>query len=239
MQLEERQSHSNCMTWFKELKIHLDTLHNNREKIFHNLNKLQWQVERDNFHGSDSETCLDALRTQFKKFFDSKELNDLDFHNKCWQKNFIDYTGCELETLRRNLLWYFEELDKLIDERTQESLVSEGATMEPSLVIEGATLEASLVTEGAALEASLDTEDADIGHSYDSDTVFKVHHDIFENMFVHGIQNHEQPESIPDTYMVNENNSNIISDIPNTDPDKDKEAHDYVDYEQHRASLLP
>ncbi|GKA50929.1 hypothetical protein Tco_0744125 [Tanacetum coccineum] len=29
--------------------------------------------------------------------------------------------------------------------------------------------------------------------------------------------------------------SNIIFDIPNMDPDKDKEAHDYVYYEQHRA----
>ncbi|GJX51359.1 hypothetical protein Tco_0278204 [Tanacetum coccineum] len=59
--------------------------------------------------------------------------------------------------------------------------------------------------------------------------------DTFENMFAHGIQNHEQPESIPDTYVVNENNSNIISDIPNMDPDRGKEEHDDVDNEQERA----
>ncbi|GKF18653.1 hypothetical protein Tco_0063571, partial [Tanacetum coccineum] len=40
---------------------------------------------------------------------------------------------------------------------------------------------------------------------------------------------------IPDTYEVNENNSNIISDIPNMDPDRDKEEHYDVDYEQQRA----
>ncbi|GJY00882.1 hypothetical protein Tco_0359034 [Tanacetum coccineum] len=77
--------------------------------------------------------------------------------------------------------------------------------------------------------------DTDIGPTYDSDTMSEVNHDMFENVFAHGIQNHEQPESIPNTYAVNENNSNIIYDIPNMDPDKGKEEHDDVDYEQQRA----
>ncbi|GJZ86643.1 hypothetical protein Tco_0658253 [Tanacetum coccineum] len=80
--------------------------------------------------------------------------------------------------------------------------------------------------------------DADIGPSYDSDTLTEVPHsnnDTFENVFAHEIKNHEQPESIPDTYVVNENNSNIISDIPNMDPDRYKEEHDYIDYEQQHA----
>ncbi|GJY41009.1 hypothetical protein Tco_0428279 [Tanacetum coccineum] len=78
-------------------------------------------------------------------------------------------------------------------------------------------------------------EHADIRPSYDSDMVSKVHHDTFEYVFAHSIQNYVQPESTPDTYMVNENNSNIISDIPNMDPVRDKEEHDYVDDEQQRA----
>ncbi|GJX95003.1 hypothetical protein Tco_0349589 [Tanacetum coccineum] len=76
---------------------------------------------------------------------------------------------------------------------------------------------------------------ANIGPSYNSNTVSEVHHDLFENMSVHGIQNHDLPESIPDTYVVNENNSNIMSDIPNMDPDREKAEHDYVDDEQQRA----
>nr|GEV29062.1 hypothetical protein [Tanacetum cinerariifolium] len=79
---------------------------------------------------------------------------------------------------------------------------------------------------------------ADIGPSYDSDTVTKVHHsnnNTFENVFAHGIQNHEQPKFYPDTYMVNENNGDIIFDIPNMDSDKYKEEHDYVDSEQQHA----
>ncbi|GJS42446.1 hypothetical protein Tco_0567489 [Tanacetum coccineum] len=93
--------------------------------------------------------------------------------------------------------------------------------------------------------SSSDKNDADTDtcHSYDSDTVSEVPHsnnNTFENVFAHGIQNHEQPESFLDTYMVNENNSNIISDIPNMDPDRDKEEHDYVAYEQRAffASLI-
>ncbi|GKC85898.1 hypothetical protein Tco_1141615 [Tanacetum coccineum] len=190
------------------------------------------------------------------------------------------------------------EIEKRLKERAiqqQESLVTEGTTLEANLSTNGISLDVSLVTEGIALDASLvakqstvdsttsskqhnesngsrnkcsksgneniryenessssrdnatyaektlvdtvafDIEYADIEPSYDNDTVSEVHHDTFENVFAHGIQNYEQPKSIPDTYVVNENNSNIIFDIPNMDPDRGKEEHDYVDYEKQRA----
>ncbi|GJU37204.1 hypothetical protein Tco_1185558 [Tanacetum coccineum] len=247
--------------------------------MHHNLNQLQWQLERDSCrghnsktcHGHDSKKCLVVLRTQFKKFFDSKQVNALDFQNKCWQKNFINGLKWEPVNYRRLLLQYLEELDKLIDERVlkygalrmkekevqaiqerrlqdsemqkQESLITEGATIEACLVIEGVALEACLVNEGIIVNDNTGvTErndvDHNIGSSYDSDTVTKAPHssnDTFQNVFAHGIQSHEQLESIPDTYKVNENNSNIISDIPNMNPDRNKEEHDDVDYEQQRS----
>nr|GFD21706.1 hypothetical protein [Tanacetum cinerariifolium] len=140
--------------------------------------------------------------------------------------------------------------------------------MEAGLVTEGATLEASLVNEeqldessssettfsksknknrSPDKESSISEENdvyANIEPSYDSDTETKVPHSnnyTFENVFAHGIQIHEQPESIPDTYEVNENTINIISNIPNIDPDRDKEEHDDVTYEEQRsffASLI-
>ncbi|GJX87456.1 hypothetical protein Tco_0339470, partial [Tanacetum coccineum] len=75
--------------------------------MYHNLNQLQWQLERDRCHGHnsktclghdsktclvghDSKTCLVVLRTQFKEFIDSEDVNASDFHNKCWQKDFSD-----------------------------------------------------------------------------------------------------------------------------------------------------
>ncbi|GJX79620.1 hypothetical protein Tco_0327769 [Tanacetum coccineum] len=126
MRLEERQVHSKGMAWFKELKSHLETLHNNR--------------------------------TQFKEFFDSKEVNALDFHNQCWQKHFKDYTRCEPETCRRNLLRYLEEFDKLIDERIQESLVTEGAALEASFVTGGISLDSSLVAKQSTVDSSTSSE---------------------------------------------------------------------------------
>ncbi|GKD93682.1 hypothetical protein Tco_1373519, partial [Tanacetum coccineum] len=101
--------------------------------------------------------------TPFKKFFDSKEVNASDFHNKSWQKHFKDYTRQEPKTYRCNLLRFLDELDKIIDKR-QESLVTKGTTLEDNLstnntaldatsVIEGATMEACLVIEGATLDS--------------------------------------------------------------------------------------
>nr|GEV73432.1 hypothetical protein [Tanacetum cinerariifolium] len=55
--------------------------------------------------------------------------------------------------------------------------------------------------------------DADIGPTYDSNTVSEVHHDMFKNMFACGIQYLEQPESILDTYVVNENNKSREKNI--------------------------
>ncbi|GKC10675.1 hypothetical protein Tco_1007457 [Tanacetum coccineum] len=158
MQLEERQLHSNCMAWFKELKIHLETIHNNKflvgrnkipyviefrilltfsEKMYHNLNKLQWQLERENLHSCDPKTCLDVLRTQFKEFFDLEEVKASDFKINASKRTSKIIQDANL---------------KLID---QESLSTDGTTLDASLVTKGATLEPSLVTTGVALDDNL------------------------------------------------------------------------------------
>ncbi|GJS12186.1 hypothetical protein Tco_0368982 [Tanacetum coccineum] len=41
-------------------------------KMFHNLDQLRLQLERENLHGINAKTCLQALRTQFKEFLASK-----------------------------------------------------------------------------------------------------------------------------------------------------------------------
>ncbi|GKA65504.1 hypothetical protein Tco_0765211 [Tanacetum coccineum] len=230
--------------------------------MYHNLNQLQWQLERHNFHGHDLKTYFEVLRTPFKKFLNSKEFKIKKIEKRLKERKI-------------------QEEESLVTKGTilEANLSTDGTSLEASLVYEGASLEASFVTDGIALDASLvskqstvdssisskqqnecnssrnecsrsgnenrsfDNESssvgngayADIGHSNDSDIVLEVHHDMFKNMFVHGMQNHEQPQSILDTYMVNENNSNIISKIPNIDQDIGKEEHNDVDYEQQRA----
>ncbi|GJS07645.1 hypothetical protein Tco_0364441 [Tanacetum coccineum] len=274
--------------------------------MYHNLNQLQWQLERDKFYGHVSKTCLVVLRTQFMEFFYSKEVNASDFLNKCWQKRFSDSAKWEPEAYRCLLLRYLEELDKFIDEKAlkyrelqikesevqaikeiKNQLKEKEIQQQESLVIEGTTLEACLVneclelndntgvTEGSGTESensssetpfsssgnenrSSDYESNSLGNdadakmmlvdttasaiktddirtSYDSDTVSEVHPNMFENVFAHGIQNYEQPTSSPNTYVVNENNSDITYDIPNMDLDRGKEEHDDVNYEHKHA----
>ncbi|GJV54602.1 hypothetical protein Tco_1455607 [Tanacetum coccineum] len=102
-----------------------------------------------------------------------------------WQKSFSDGAKWEPEASRCLLLRYLEELDKFIDERAvkygelrikesevqaikeienwlkekeiqqQESLVTEGTTLEACLVTEVVAIEACLITEAATLEACL------------------------------------------------------------------------------------
>ncbi|GJV61454.1 hypothetical protein Tco_1467554 [Tanacetum coccineum] len=242
--------------------------------MYHNINQLKWHLERENLHSSNPKTRLDVLKKQLKEFFDLKEVNASNFLNKCWQKDFKDYTKWEPETYKSILLCLSTDGQAL-----DASFVTQGTTLKANLSNNNITLEACLVDEVKVMDDSLgpkesiddsDTSleqldessssrnecsksrnekkgydhestssrndvDDDIRLSYDNDTMSEVYHDMFENVSAHGIQNHEQPESISDIYMVNENNSNIISNIPNMDPDRHKEEHDYVDYEQHRA----
>nr|GEZ03971.1 reverse transcriptase domain-containing protein [Tanacetum cinerariifolium] len=269
MQLEERELHHKCLAQFKRLNTPLRNLHSSfvftnkrpfeipfsiffreehqtfREKMYHTLNQLQWQLERDNFHGHVSKTCLVVLRTQFKEFFNSKEANALDVPNKCWQKSFSDGAKWEPENFRHLLLRYLEELDKLIDERElkyvelqiKECEVEEKKEIENRLK-ESTTLEACLLNEDIALNDnagvmessgtksknnSLETPSS---RSENETEVLTAKTIVQKGMMQLLILSHEKPESIPDTYEVNKNNSNIIYDMPNMDPDRDKEEHD-------------
>ncbi|GKB54330.1 hypothetical protein Tco_0905083 [Tanacetum coccineum] len=237
MQLKEKYLHSKYMAWFKELNSHLETLY---------TTGLQWAETKDHM----------KLHFEYSSKKSISLLQRSYFSNKCWQKHFKDYMGCEPETYRRNLLWYLDDLDKLIDERQQESLVTEGTTLEANLSTDGTSLDAISVTEAmddnlvakestndsvtsseqldesssSSIDADVekilvdtvasDIENAAIEPSYDSDTVSEVHHDTFENVFANEIQSHEQRDPISDTYMVNDNNSDIIFDIPYMDPDR-------------------
>ncbi|GKA36727.1 hypothetical protein Tco_0723292 [Tanacetum coccineum] len=77
----------------------------------------QMQLEETQLH-SKCVASFKELKSHLGNLhkFSEKEANASDFHNKSWQKDFKDYTKYEPETYKRNLLWYLDELDKLIDE---------------------------------------------------------------------------------------------------------------------------
>ncbi|GJT10384.1 retrovirus-related pol polyprotein from transposon TNT 1-94 [Tanacetum coccineum] len=141
LQLTQRlakQRHSHCMAWFEQLETHLRDLYLNssshavdafkpafhsffgeehqtfRLKMFHNLDQLRLQLERDNLLEVNPRTCLEALRTQFKEFFASKSVNSSEHLNQCWQKDFKEYTFCEPDTYRRDLLENLDTLEAVI-----------------------------------------------------------------------------------------------------------------------------
>ncbi|GKF62436.1 hypothetical protein Tco_0182490, partial [Tanacetum coccineum] len=72
--------------------------------MFHNLDLLRLQLERENLHGVNAKTCLQALRTQFKEFLASKGVNATDLLNQGWQQDFEDFTRCEPSAYRRSLI---------------------------------------------------------------------------------------------------------------------------------------
>ncbi|GJT12956.1 hypothetical protein Tco_0859998 [Tanacetum coccineum] len=141
LQLTQRlakQRHSNCMTWFEQLETHLHDLYllnspyavdafkpafrsffgeehqTFKLKMFHNLDQLRLQLERENLYGVNEKTCLQALRTQFKEFLASKGVNATDLLNQGWQQDFEDFTRCEPSAYRRELLENLDTLEAVI-----------------------------------------------------------------------------------------------------------------------------
>ncbi|GKF39770.1 hypothetical protein Tco_0119831, partial [Tanacetum coccineum] len=82
--------------------------------MFHNLDQLRLQHERENLHGVNAKTCLQALRTQFKEFLASKGVNATDLLNQGWQQDFEDFTRCEPSAYKRELLENLDTLEAVI-----------------------------------------------------------------------------------------------------------------------------
>ncbi|GJW85945.1 hypothetical protein Tco_0159090 [Tanacetum coccineum] len=161
-------------------------------------------------------------------------------------------------------LKYGELLDKRnIDGiKFDASLVTKGAVMEACLVTEGAALEACLVNEGKAVNDNTGVTESSGTESENSSSTIPFSRSEDENRSSDkdssssrnecsrsGNENRSSDHESTslgndadadigpsyDSDIVTENNSNIISDIPNMDPDRNKEEHDDVDYEQQRA----
>ncbi|GJR02708.1 putative reverse transcriptase domain-containing protein [Tanacetum coccineum] len=133
-----KQRHSNCMTWVEQLETHLHDLYllnspyavdafklafcsffgdehqTFKLKMFHNLDQLRLQLERENLHGVNAKTCLQALRTQFKEFLASKGVNATDLLNQGWQQDFKYFTQRESSAYRRELLENLDTLEAVI-----------------------------------------------------------------------------------------------------------------------------
>ncbi|GKC62826.1 hypothetical protein Tco_1095424, partial [Tanacetum coccineum] len=128
--------------------------------------------------------------TQFKEFFESKEVNALDVPNKKWQDSFND--GATLETclvnegraLDDNLLHrlavpkFIPTDDPIACLNKAMAFMSTGQNV-ASMGSKEKILLVHAHESGQVLDVS--------SSSYDNDTVSEVHPNMFEIMFAHGI----------------------------------------------------
>ncbi|GJT78266.1 hypothetical protein Tco_1044991 [Tanacetum coccineum] len=172
LQLTQRlakQRHSICMTWFEQLETHLHDLYllnspyavdafkpafrsffgeehqTFKLKMFHNLDQLRLQLERENLHGVNAKTCLQALRTQFKEFLASKGVNATDLLNQGWQQDFEYFTQCESSAYRRELLENLDTLEAVIHKvvlrcKSQDIQINPVQAMDDSLIVSKGSL---------------------------------------------------------------------------------------------------
>nr|GEX27168.1 hypothetical protein [Tanacetum cinerariifolium]GEX27182.1 hypothetical protein [Tanacetum cinerariifolium] len=135
------------MAWFKELKIHLDTLHNNRFSMGRHMRPYEI-----------------AFRVFFRE--ERNLLLYLEELDKLIDEKLLKYK--ELRMKKREVQ-AIKEIEKWLKEREiqqQESLVTEGTTLKANLSTDGTTLDASLVTKGIAINDNLVAKES----AYDSIT---------------------------------------------------------------------
>ncbi|GKA23887.1 hypothetical protein Tco_0709920 [Tanacetum coccineum] len=198
------------------------------------MDKLEEQLTKEKLHENDSKTALTALMTPFQMFFHLEWPMNTTFKSRDdFQKYMGYYTHIFKETMIRDItviekylievILHEHEIQKRLELQSNDVKINPVQALEASLVV---TKSSGTMSENSSSDTtftrlesehtSFDKEssssegndaDADIDPSYDSDIVTVVPHsnnDTFENVFAHGIQNHEQPESIPDTYVENE-----------------------------------
>ncbi|GJU37545.1 hypothetical protein Tco_1185899 [Tanacetum coccineum] len=250
LQLTQRlvkQRHSHCMAWFEQLETHLRDLYLNssshavdafkpafhsffgeehqtfRLKMFHNLDQLRLQLERENLLEVNPRTCLEALRTQFKEFFASKRVNSSEHLNQCWQKDFKEYMFCEPDTYRRDLLENLDTLEAVIHRavityarlqlQSQDVQINLVQAVDDSLIVSKSSWIES--ENNNTLSKSVNETQLDIRPVNDQVPFAEVQLTAQHNVLANEQQHTEQFEPIYDTYLLEKVDSNTTPDSTN------------------------
>ncbi|GJS49804.1 hypothetical protein Tco_0599925 [Tanacetum coccineum] len=147
LQLTQRlakQRHSICMTCI--IRSFFGEEHQTfKLKMYHNLDQLRLQLERENLHGVNAKTCLQALRTQFKEFLASKGVNATDLLNQGWQQDFEYFTRCEPSAYRREWISSYEilhehQIKSSVKMQSQDIQINPVQAMDDSLIVSKSSL---------------------------------------------------------------------------------------------------
>jgi len=196
---------------------------------------------------------------ELEKILDAEEaeLNEIEKLKREREQIEKDMQLKERELIEREMQLKEKEViekETKTDFQTEEETVNEGDASDDSLVFTGSDLSSEQQVKSRSPsydsdadgtqrnEAVWDTEDDHIRPSSDTEILATVQHshahdnvDIFENMFVHDQTHPAHPESISDTYVVQQTDSNITFDTPDMDPNRGEPAQDGSSYEQDRA----
>lgn len=139
------------------------------------------------------------------------------------------------------------ETDK--DVLIEEEIVNEGEASDVSLVFTGSDTSSEQQVESNSPsydsdtdgtyrnEAVWDTEDDHTRPSFETEILAMVQHSnyndnvVFDNVFAHDQTHPAYPESVSDTYVVEQNDSNITFATPDMDPNRGEPAQDGSTYE--------
>ncbi|GJS05216.1 reverse transcriptase domain-containing protein [Tanacetum coccineum] len=250
------------MTWFEKLEIHLRHLYLNnlsyavdafkpafrtffgeehqtfRLKMFHNLDQLRIQFERENLHEVNAKTCLEVLRTQFKEFFASKRrdlLRNLDILERLIDKT-INKRVIDKTVLKYGKINLAQAVDSNLVVTESSRIESENNSPENALIKSvnetemqmqegkvdmGKVLDAGLgVTESNEIESERhvsssrsrnDThaEDVDIKPVNDKEPMAEVQLTAQHNVLANEQQHSMQSEPIYDTHLLEKINKEI------------------------------
>ncbi|GJV10915.1 hypothetical protein Tco_1352456 [Tanacetum coccineum] len=89
--------------------------------LSYNIDNLQRQIEKEYLHEGESRKHFTVLRTQYETFFASKQV-DSPYHkyqvkDQVLKESLKKYTGKELQTYRRELIYYMDALEMNIGRR--------------------------------------------------------------------------------------------------------------------------
>ncbi|GJZ42634.1 hypothetical protein Tco_0589889 [Tanacetum coccineum] len=111
--------------------------------------QLRLQLERENLHGVNAKTCLQALRTQFKEFLASKGVNATDLLNQGWQQDFEYFTAAvkpSVNALKENgsqlhdEILHKHQIKSSVKTQSQDIQIKPVQAMDDSLIVSKGSL---------------------------------------------------------------------------------------------------
>ncbi|GJX75476.1 hypothetical protein Tco_0314071 [Tanacetum coccineum] len=149
-----------------------------------NVDRLQKQLDKDEFQEDGSMTAFWVVNNQFQNFIDSKFT--LDYDSQMTDTYFVEYTGLEYE--------------RRVNKRqmqTQESKIDTGKALDADLVdTESIRTDSTVQDDNSRSGNDTEADDADIRPIYDEEPMDEVQLTVECNIFATGQQHTEQPEII-------------------------------------------